>query len=109
MSGYKLAPPAQEDLALIRDYYQREAGYRMVRRMLAEFVEAFRLIAKTPSIGHKREDLAEKRPVLFWPVRDYLIVYRVTTRPGRNRHDCEGSRDIATIIQRVGFLRGSLS
>jgi plasmid stabilization system protein ParE len=63
MSGYKLAPPAQEDFAAIRDYYQREAGYRIARRMLAEFVEAFRLIAKTSAIGNVREDLAEKRPI----------------------------------------------
>jgi plasmid stabilization system protein ParE len=100
MSGYKLAPPAQEDLASIRDYYQREAGYRILRRMLAEFVEAFRLIARTPSIGHKREDLAEKRPILFWPVRDYLIVYRVTTDPVEIVTIARGSRDVATIIQR---------
>jgi len=62
MSAYKLAPPAQEDLASVRDYYQREAGYRMVRRMLAEFVEAFRLIAKTPSIGHNERTSPKSDP-----------------------------------------------
>jgi toxin ParE1/3/4 len=99
MSGYKLAPPAQEDLAA-RAYYQREAGYRIVRRMLAEFVEAFRMIAKTPGIGHRREDLAEKRPVLFWPVRDYLIIYRVATDPVEIITIARGSRDVAAILKR---------
>ena len=51
MSGYILAPTAQEDLVAIRDYYQKEASYRIARQMLAEFVDAFRTIAKTPGIG----------------------------------------------------------
>ena len=44
--------------------------------MLVEFVEAFRLLAKNPSAGHARKDLAEDRPVLFWPMRAYLILYQ---------------------------------
>ena len=71
MRGYILSPTAQEDLVAIRDYYLKEAGYRIARQILAEFVEAFRLIAKNPGIGHKREDLAENRPILFRSMRDY--------------------------------------
>ena len=67
MSGYILTPVAQEDLADIRDYYPDEAGYRVARQMLVEFVEAFRFLALTPGAGHKREDLAEDRQFLFGP------------------------------------------
>ena len=48
MSGYILTPVAQEDLVDIRDYYLDEAGYRVARQMLVEFVEAFRFLALTP-------------------------------------------------------------
>ena len=66
---YILAPAAQEDLVAIRDYYLEQAGDRIARHLLVEFVAAFRLIARNPGIGHKREDLAESRSVLFWPMR----------------------------------------
>ncbi len=49
--------------------------------MLVEFVEAFRFLARTPGAGHKREDLAEDRPILFWTMRDYMILYRPGTNP----------------------------
>ena len=75
MSRYILAPAAQEDLVAIRDYYAEEAGHRIARQMLVELTKAFQTIAHTPGIGHKREDLAGDRPVVFWPMRDYLIVY----------------------------------
>ena len=97
---YILAPEAQEDLVTIRDYYLQEAGFRIARQMLVEFVQAFRLIARNPGIGHRREDLAESKPVLFWPMRDYLIVYRSGTKPVEIVMIIHGSRDVARIIAR---------
>jgi len=100
VSGYVLSPAAQDDLVGIRDFYLKEAGYRVARQMLAEFVQVFRTIAMAPGIGHKREDLAEGRLVLFFPMRDYLIVYRSSSRPVEIVMIARGSRDIATIIKR---------
>jgi plasmid stabilization system protein ParE len=99
MSGYILAPTAQEDLLAIRDYYLREAGYRIARHMVVEFIEAFRAIARNPNIGHKRDDLAENRSVLFWGIRDYLIIYRAGTKPVEIVSIARGSRDVARIIE----------
>jgi plasmid stabilization system protein ParE len=99
MTGYILAPTAQEDLVAIRDYYLREASYRVARHMVVEFVEAFRAIARNPGIGHKREDLAENRPVLFWGMKDYLIIYRAGTKPVEIMTIARGSRDVARIIE----------
>ena len=42
---YILMPAAQEDLTDIRDYYLAEAGYRVARQMVVEFVGAFRFLA----------------------------------------------------------------
>ena len=100
MSGYILTPVAQEDLADIRDYYPDEAGYRVARQMLVEFVEAFRFLALTPGAGHKREDLAEDRRILFWPMRDYLILYKPDTSPLQVITIARGSQDVAKIIGR---------
>jgi len=65
MSRYVLMPAAKEDLADIRDYYLEEAGYRVARQMVVEFVESFRFLARNPGAGHVRQDLAEERPILF--------------------------------------------
>jgi plasmid stabilization system protein ParE len=102
MSRYVLAPAAQEDLVAIRDYYLKEAGYRIARQMLVEFTKAFQTIAHTPAIGHPREDLAGDRPVLFWPMRDYLIIYRSVTKPVEIVTVVRGSRDVAMILRRRG-------
>jgi plasmid stabilization system protein ParE len=99
MSRYDLTTSAQEDLNDIRDYYWREAGYRVVRQMTAEFVAAFRMIARNPGIGHTREDLVKDRAVLFWPMRDFLILYRTDRRRIEIVTIAHGSRDIARIIQ----------
>lgn len=100
MNRYILAPAAQEDLVAIRDYYLKEASYRIARQMLVEFVQAFQAIAHSPGIGHKREDLAGDRPVLFWPMRDHLIIYRSATKPVEIVTIAHASRDIAVILKR---------
>ena len=69
--------------------------------MLVEFVQAFRLIGRTPNIGHQRKDLSEGRPVLFWPVRDYLIIYRAGRMPIEIVTVVHGSRDVPALLERT--------
>jgi toxin ParE1/3/4 len=80
MNRYVLMPMARDDIADIRDYYLEEAGYRVARQIVLEFVDAFRFLARTPGAGHVRQDLAEDRPILFWPMRDYLILQQIRLR-----------------------------
>ena len=103
MSSFVLTPSAQQDLQRIQNYYLQEAGLRVARQMLVEFVEAVRVVARTPGVGHKREDLAENRPVLFWPMRDYLIIYKPETTPLEIITIARGSRDLSQIISRRGL------
>jgi antitoxin ParD1/3/4/toxin ParE1/3/4 len=42
--------------------------------------EAFELLAERPGIGHLREDLTN-RPLKFWSVYSYLVVYDPESRP----------------------------
>jgi len=103
MSRYRLSRTAQEDLVEIRDYYLAEAGYRVSRQMMVEFVEAFRFLTRSPGAGHVREDLAEDRPVLFWLLRDYLILYRAKAKPLEILAIVRGSRDVPALIARRGL------
>ena len=68
--------------------------------MVVEFVEAFRFLARTPGAGHVRHDLAEDRPILFWPMRDYLILYKSSSKPLEILSIFRGSRDVPVLIGR---------
>src|SRR5262245_10289005 len=98
MSRYRLTPSAQEDLVSIRDYYLEEAGARVARQILVELVETFRFLSRTPGAGHKRDDLAGDRPVLFWPLRDFLVIYQREQSPLRIVAVIRGTRDIPKLI-----------
>ena len=74
--------------------------------MIVEFVEAFRFLVRTPGAGHKREDLAEGRPILFWPMRNYLILYKPNTNPLQIVTIVSGSQDVPKLIARRGALIG---
>jgi len=47
-------------------------------RLFDEFFNAFEHLQKWPRSGHSRTDLTSK-PVLFWPVGSYLVIYRLRT------------------------------
>lgn len=100
MSRFVLMPAAKEDIAEIRDFYLQEAGYPVAKKMMAEFLAAFRFLARTPGAGHARPDLAEHRPILFWPMGDYLILYSPGTHPLEILSVFRGSRDIPALIGR---------
>ena len=55
ISRYILIPIVQQDLADIRAYYLKAAGYQVARQMMNEFVEGFGVLGNTPGAGHKRK------------------------------------------------------
>jgi len=50
-------------------------------------------------MGHVREDLTP-RSVRFWPLYNYLVVYRPDTKPLQILRVLSGYRDIAKILRR---------
>ena len=101
MSGsYVLSHFAQEDLVSIHDYYLEHSGKRVARRMLSEFIDAFRLLVRSPHIGHRRHDILEDRPVLVWGIRDYLVIYRADSSPLQILMIVRGSRDVPLLLLR---------
>lgn len=75
MGRYIIAPDAAADLDEIWEYIARD-DTDAADRFLEKLRSQIQALAKTPSMGHRREDLAETRPILFWPVGNYLILYR---------------------------------
>lgn len=97
MSGYVLGADAALDLDDIWEYIAQD-DVDAADRWIAKLYDAFEALARTPGMGHRREDLTEY-PVLFWPVGAYLIIYRAERRPVEIVAVTQGSRDIP------GFLR----
>jgi antitoxin ParD1/3/4/toxin ParE1/3/4 len=50
-----------------------------------------------------RFTLAQDRPLLFWPVGNYLILYRAAKRPIEIVAIAHGKRDIPAFILRRGL------
>jgi toxin ParE1/3/4 len=77
MSGYILSPESQEDIFEIWSYLAVEAGAELASQVESELFDDFALLARSPGIGHKRQDLT-KVPVLFYRAfpYQYMIIYR---------------------------------
>jgi plasmid stabilization system protein ParE len=92
-----LSNEARHDLREIKTYIAQDsiAG---ARRVIAEFRQAFLQLGKTPGMGHTRQDLTN-RPVLFWPVRSYLIIYRSGVQPLEIVAVLHGKRNLKRILR----------
>lgn len=97
MKRYGLAARAKEDLEQIKKFLTKRAGPEMTRRVLTDFRSTLDFLGNNPGIGHTREDLTA-RPVKFWPVYSYLIVYDPATNPIQILRVLHATRDIARTL-----------
>lgn len=79
MSQFILSPLASADLDEIWEYIALD-NPDAADRWLATMHKEIRRLAEMPGLGHTRKDLTDK-PVLFWPVGRYLIIYRADRLP----------------------------
>lgn len=100
MSGYVLGRDAEQDLNDIWNYIA-EDSVDAADRLIAALFDAFEALARNPSMGHKREDITTF-PVLFWPVGNYLVIYRAEKSPIQIVAIVHGKRDIPTFLRRRG-------
>ena len=56
-------------------------------------------LAAMPGLGHSRADLTS-RPVKFWPVFSYLLVYDPTNHPLRIVAIIHAARDVRRVLRR---------
>jgi plasmid stabilization system protein ParE len=84
------------DVGQILDYLV-EDSIDAAGRVLDAIENAFYKLAKTPNIGHFREDLADKHHKFFL-VYSYLIVYRYQTKPLQIIRILHAARDIQVLL-----------
>jgi plasmid stabilization system protein ParE len=79
MSEYALHPQASQDLDDIWDFIRAD-NLDAADRVVADVLDTVRRLARSPHIGHRREDLTT-RPLRFHRVRDYLVAYAPDEQP----------------------------
>ena len=102
MNQFVLSPEAAQDLIGIWEYIavdEIEAADRLIAKLRDQMIA----LAKTPGLGHLREDLAEDRPLLFWPVGNYQIIYQFKTGPIEIVAVTHGMRDIPVFLEQRGL------
>lgn len=97
MSTYVLSRGAAQDLDDLWDDVAEES-VEAADRLLGRMFDAFEELARFPNMGHKREDLTSF-PVLFWPVGNYLVIYRGQRSPIGIVAVVHGKRDVPAFLR----------
>ena len=97
MKRFVLTRPAERDLDQIKNFLIQKAGPTITRKVFQDIRGALKLLGSEPGIGHVREDLTN-RPVKFWPVYSYLIVYDPETKPVQILRVLHGMRDVEDLL-----------
>ena len=97
VSLYDVSAEAQSDLFEI---WRCIAGdsVELANRIESEFYELFASLGRLPRQGHTRKDLT-RRPVLFFPLYSFLVVYQPDVKPIRIMAVLRGRRNIRRILQ----------
>jgi plasmid stabilization system protein ParE len=98
MKNYVLGVDVEFDLDEIWAYIAADS-IDAADRWIDKLFDAFEALGRTPGMGHKPEDMTDY-PVLFWPVGEYLIIYRAEPRPIAIVAVTQGSRDIPAFLRR---------
>lgn len=97
MKAYTLTPAAEQDVADFVDLIARDRP-KTALKVFDRIHAACRSLAEMPGMGHRRPDVTDK-PVRFWAVLSWLIVYR----PDRKRLDVlrivHGAQDLQRELQ----------
>jgi antitoxin ParD1/3/4 len=96
-SLYDVSAEAQGDLFEI---WRRiaEDSPDLADRIQAEFHTLFASLGRMPGQGHSRKDLTP-RPVLFFPLYSFLVVYQPDVKPIRVMAVLRGRRNIRRILK----------
>ena len=75
-TAYRLTPKAREGFLRIAFHVEERFGREVAERVVTDLENGFKLLARNPDIGHRREDLTRDERVLFWSIGPTLIAYR---------------------------------
>jgi plasmid stabilization system protein ParE len=96
MKRFALTSRAKQDLNDLWDYIADDS-IEAADRVLDALHDAMVKLAKTPGIGHWRQELTDKRH-RFLLVYSYLIVYRHETKPLQIIRVLHAARDLQSIL-----------
>ena len=94
---FRLTPEARANVDEIGEFIAND-NLDAALRVLDALDNAFALLADSPEIGHKREDLTAQ-PVKFWGVYSYLIVYDPVSRPLTIVAVLHGAQDVERLLK----------
>jgi plasmid stabilization system protein ParE len=97
MGDFFYSAEARLDLFGIWEYIARD-NLDAADRVEKDIHDAVAMLARSPEVGHSRRDLTS-RPVRFWSIHSYLIVYDPATRPLEVVRILSGYRDIAVLLK----------
>ena len=97
MSTYRLSAVALQDLKDISDYIGQRNPTAAVKQ-LQRFLETFTILAKSPLLGEKRDDLPTQ-PRVFC-TGSYVIVYEPLPAGIQVGRICHAAQDIVTLLRR---------
>jgi len=97
MADLFYSPEARRDLLAIWEFIA-QGDLDAADRVEREIEQAIILLSSHPELGHVRRDLTSK-PVRFWPIYSYLIVYDPAPRPLEVVRILSGYRDIASLLR----------
>lgn len=97
MADHFFSPEARLDLFEIWEYIAQD-NVSAADRVTQEIEKAVTMLARNPELGHVRPDLTSK-PVRFWPIYSYLIIYDPGTKPLEVVRILSGYRDVAMLLK----------
>jgi plasmid stabilization system protein ParE len=95
---YVVTPEAQAHIDEIGAYIARDSVDAALK-VYDALEEAFELLAERPGVGHSRGDLTD-RPLRFWSVFSYLVVYDPGSQPLTIIAVLHSARDVKELLKR---------
>lgn len=97
MADSFFSPEARLDLLEIWEHIAQD-NLDAADRVAQEIEQAVAMLGRNPKLGHHRRDLTSK-PVRFWPIYSYLIIYDPDTKPLEIVRILSGYRDVAALLK----------
>ena len=89
------SPEARQDIFEIWEFIADD-NIDAADQTVGRIEDACGRLGTMPGMGHRRSDITSQ-PVLFWPVKSYLVIYR-DAKPVEIVRVLSGYRDIAAIL-----------
>ena len=96
MSGFVFSATAKKDMLALWDYIAQD-DINAADRVQEAIHNAIENLVALPGMGHRRDDIADET-LRFWPVFNYLIIYRPESEPLEIVRVVSGYRDLAPLL-----------